>query len=147
GLLSDPAFPFDRAPGSPFHRGFLQSLEPHQFFQPGFYRRGKPVELWTNHQHHGHAAFDSTFSALGLLVSEPSQTRIPMLERDQVPPELGNLYDALLAQRGVVPNMFKTLANTPSLAVAFAGFLKPLLSDSALKGWYKELIATRLSVL
>jgi AhpD family alkylhydroperoxidase len=77
----------------------------------------------------------------------PSQTRIPMLERDQVPPELGALYDALHAQRGVVPNMFKTLANAPHLASAFAGFLKPLLGDSALKGWYKELIATRLSVL
>ena len=70
-----------------------------------------------------------------------------MLERDQVPPELGTLYDALLTQRGVVPNMFKTVANTPALALAFAGFLKALLSDSALKGWYKELIATRLSVL
>ena len=70
-----------------------------------------------------------------------------MLERDQVSPELGALYDALLAQRGVVPNMFKTVANVPALALAFAGFLRTLLSDSALKGWYKELIATRLSVL
>lgn len=70
-----------------------------------------------------------------------------MLERDHVPPELGTVYDALLAQRGVVPNMFKTVANSPSLALAFAAFLKALLSDSALKGWYKELIATRLSVL
>jgi uncharacterized peroxidase-related enzyme len=74
-------------------------------------------------------------------------TRISMLERDQVTPELGSLYDALLAQRGVVPNMFKTVANTPGLALAFAGFLKALLSDGALKGWYKELIATRMSVL
>ncbi len=37
-----------------------------------------------------------------------------MLERDQVPPELGVLYDALLQQRGVVPNMFKTVAQTPA---------------------------------
>jgi len=79
--------------------------------------------------------------------TQPSQARIPLLERDQVSPELGALYDALLAQRGVVPNMFKTVANTPALAMAVAGFLKTLLSDSALKGWYKELIATRLSVL
>ena len=48
------------------------------------------------------------------------QGRIPMLERDQVPPELGVLYDALLQQRGVVPNMFKTVANTPALALGFA---------------------------
>ena len=70
-----------------------------------------------------------------------------MLERDQVTPELGALYDALVAQRGVVPNMFKTVANTPGLALGFAGLLKALLSDGALKGWYKELVATRLSVL
>jgi uncharacterized peroxidase-related enzyme len=70
-----------------------------------------------------------------------------MLERDQVPPELVALYDALLQQRGVVPNMFKTVANTPALALGFAGLLKPLLSDGALPGWYKELVATRMSVL
>lgn len=73
--------------------------------------------------------------------------RIPLLERDQVSPEIANAYDALLKQRGVVPNMFKTLAHAPALALGIAGFLKSLLGDSALPGWYKELIATRLSVL
>jgi AhpD family alkylhydroperoxidase len=43
--------------------------------------------------------------------------------------------------------MFKTLAHTPALALATAGYLRALLSDSALPGWYKELVATRLSVL
>jgi AhpD family alkylhydroperoxidase len=75
------------------------------------------------------------------------QGRVPMLERDQVPPELGVLYDVLLQQRGVVPNMFKTVANTPALALGIAALLKPLLSDGALPGWYKELVATRMSVL
>lgn len=73
--------------------------------------------------------------------------RIPLLERDQVSPEIAAVYDALLKQRGVVPNMFKTLAHTPVLAQGIAGFLKSLLGDGALPGWYKELIATRLSVL
>ena len=66
--------------------------------------------------------------------------RIPMLERDQVPPEIGALYNALLQQRGVVPNMFKVVANVPAVAVGFAAFLKPLLSDGALpagiKSWW-----------
>lgn len=74
-------------------------------------------------------------------------TRIPLLERDRVTPEVANVYDALLKARGVVPNMFKTLAHTPALALATAGYLKALLSDGALAGWYKELIATRMSVL
>lgn len=73
--------------------------------------------------------------------------RIPLLERDQVAPEVANVYDALLKARGVVPNMFKTLAHTPALALATAGYLKALLSDGALPGSYKELIATRLSAL
>jgi len=64
-----------------------------------------------------------------------------------VSPEVANVYDALLKTRGVVPNMFKTLAHTPALALATAGYLKALLGDGALPGFYKELIATRLSVL
>jgi len=76
-----------------------------------------------------------------------TKTRIPLLERDQVSPEIAAVYDALLKQRGVVPNMFKTLAHTPALALGVAGFLKVLLSDGALPGWYKELVATRLSML
>jgi AhpD family alkylhydroperoxidase len=70
-----------------------------------------------------------------------------LLERDQVVPDIANVYDALLKARGVVPNMFKTLAHTPALALATAGYLKALLSDGALPGFYKELIATRMSVL
>ena len=76
-----------------------------------------------------------------------SSSRIPLLERNRVPPEIAAVYDALLKQRGVVPNMFKTLAHSPPLALGFAAFLKGLLSDSALPGWYKELVATRISVL
>ena len=38
-------------------------------------------------------------------------------------------------------------ANTPALALGFAGFLKSLLSDGALPGWYKELVAMRMSAL
>ena len=74
-------------------------------------------------------------------------TRIPLLERDQVTPEVASVYDALQKARGVVPNMFKTLAHTPALALATAGYLKALLSDGALAGSYKELIALRLSVV
>jgi hypothetical protein len=75
------------------------------------------------------------------------QGRIPMLERSQVPPEVQAIYDKLERQRGVVPYMFKTVAHTPQLAVGIAAFLKPLLGDGALPGWYKELVATRVALL
>ena len=67
-----------------------------------------------------------------------------MLERDQVTPEVGAIYDILLQQRGVVPNMFKTLANIPAMAKGIAAFLKPIVEEGALAGWYKELVAVRI---
>lgn len=77
----------------------------------------------------------------------PTTSRIPLLERDAVTPDTAALYDALLAQRGVVPNMFKVLAYAPGIAQGVAGFLRALLSDGALTGWYKELVAVRISRL
>ncbi len=74
-----------------------------------------------------------------------ADSRVRLLQREEVTPEIGAVYDALLAARGVVPNMFKALAHTPPIAPAVAGFLKPLLSDGALRGWYKELVAVRIS--
>ncbi len=70
-----------------------------------------------------------------------------MLERDQVAAEVAAMYDALLAQRGVVPNMFKTIAHIPAMAQGFAAFLKPIVGDGALPGWYKELVAVRVCLL
>jgi uncharacterized peroxidase-related enzyme len=79
--------------------------------------------------------------------ASPPKGRIPMLERDQVPPEIQAMYDALQKDRGVVPYMHKTIANTPAILLGLAGFLKPLLADGALPSWYKELVATRVAVL
>lgn len=81
------------------------------------------------------------------MAEQANPIRIPLLERNQVTSEVAQVYDALLKSRGVVPNMFKTLAHTPALALATAGYLKALLSDGALAGSYKELVAIRLSVL
>ncbi|HUB29748.1 MAG TPA: carboxymuconolactone decarboxylase family protein [Terracidiphilus sp.] len=74
-------------------------------------------------------------------------SRVPLLEQEEVPSEIADLYNKLLAERGVVPNMFKALAGTPDLVLGIAAFLKPLMAESALPGWYKELIATRVASL
>ena len=73
------------------------------------------------------------------------ESRVPLLEREEVPDEVAVLYDKLLADRGVVPNMFKALSNVPPLVLGIAALLKPLMADTTLPGWYKELIATRVA--
>jgi len=75
------------------------------------------------------------------------EPRVPLLERAHVPVEIAALYDKLYEDRGVVPNMFKALANVPELALGITAFLKPLMAEGALRGWYKELIATRVASL
>lgn len=70
------------------------------------------------------------------------EPRLPMLERDQVSPELHPLFDTLRRDRGVVPNMFKTVAQSPAVTLGFAAFLKPLLGEGALPAHYKEMVST-----
>jgi uncharacterized peroxidase-related enzyme len=90
-----------------------------------------------------------THLSLGRLMTAlpPLNARVPLLERDQVPIEVANLYDRIYADRGVVPNMFKALATVPGLAFGISDFLKPLMGEGSLPGWYKELIATRVASL
>jgi len=76
-----------------------------------------------------------------------AESRVPLLERDEIAAELIPLYEKILADRGCVPNMFKALSNVPALALGIAAFLKPLMAEGALAGWYKELIATRVASL
>ena len=76
-----------------------------------------------------------------------AESRVPLAERKDVPVEVAILYDKLLADRGVVPNMFKALSNVPDLVLGIAAFLRGLMCEGALTGWYKELIATRVASL
>jgi uncharacterized peroxidase-related enzyme len=82
-----------------------------------------------------------------MIAASHLESRVPLIEPEQVPAEAAALYDKLIADRGCVPNMFKALANVPSLALGIAALLKPLMGEGALVGWYKELIATRVASL
>lgn len=82
-----------------------------------------------------------------MAVSSSLESRVALLEHEEVPAEIAALYDKLLTERGVVPNMFKALANVPPLALGVTAFLKPLMGEGALRGCYKELIATLVASL
>lgn len=88
-------------------------------------------------------------SDLGMFLTTPTliESRVALLEREEVSAEVAALYDRIYADRGVVPNMFKALAHVPQLALGIASLLKPLMGEGVLPGWYKELIATRVASL
>ena len=81
------------------------------------------------------------------MTTASTASRVPLAERNEVPVEVAILYDKLLADRGVVPNMFKALSNVPDLVLGIAAFLRGLMCEGALPGWYKELISTRVASL
>lgn len=76
-----------------------------------------------------------------------NESRVPLAERNQVDVEVAILYDKLLADRGVVPNMFKALSNVPDLVLGIAAFLRGLMCEGALPGWFKELVSVRVASL
>ena len=75
------------------------------------------------------------------------EPRVRLLTKEEAGPEAASTYDMLLAQRGVVPNMFRAWAHAPATLSKIAPLTATLLGDGALKGWYKELVATRVSIL
>jgi hypothetical protein len=75
-----------------------------------------------------------------------SGPRLPLLERDQVPPEIQALYDAFVEKRGVVPNMIKTVAHSPDLVKGFAAFMGPLMGPGQVSQQLKELVALHVSL-
>ena len=75
------------------------------------------------------------------------EPRVRLLAKEEAGPEAAATYDTLLAQRGVVPNMFRVWAHAPAIMAKVAPLTSTMLSDGALRGWYKELIATRISIL
>ena len=81
------------------------------------------------------------------MTTASTESRVPLAGRNHVPVEVAILYDKLLADRGVVPNMFKALSNVPDLVLGIAAFLHGLMGEGALPGWYKELISTRIASL
>jgi uncharacterized peroxidase-related enzyme len=89
-----------------------------------------------------------TGSASRSALAVPSlRSRVPLLERGEVPGPLAALYDQLQADGEMVPNVFKALSSVPDLALSMAGLLGPMMAEGFLTGWYKELIAARVASL
>jgi AhpD family alkylhydroperoxidase len=75
------------------------------------------------------------------------EPRVRLLTKEEAGPDAASTYEMLLAQRGVVPNMFRVWAHAPAIMSKIAPLTATLLADGALRGWYKELVATRVSIL
>ncbi len=72
-------------------------------------------------------------------------SRVSKLERSQVSPEIASLYDKIFAQRGNVPNMFRTMAHRPEIFSTMMAHFSAVLNTGTVSTRLKELIIVRTS--
>jgi uncharacterized peroxidase-related enzyme len=74
-------------------------------------------------------------------------SRIAKLERSEVTPDTATLYDKIYAQRGNVPNMFRTMAHRPEIFATMMAHFAAVLNTGTVSTKLKELIIVRTSQL
>jgi alkylhydroperoxidase family enzyme len=72
-------------------------------------------------------------------------SRISRLDRSEVSPEAGEIYDNFLKVRGNVPNMFRTVAHRPELMRTMVAHFSAVMANGAVPTNLKELLFVRVS--
>ncbi|WP_263353439.1 carboxymuconolactone decarboxylase family protein [Acidicapsa acidisoli] len=72
-------------------------------------------------------------------------SRISKVERSEVTPDLAVLFDKIYAQRGNVPNMFRTMAHRPEIFSTMMAHFAAVLNTGTVSTKLKELIIVRTS--
>ena len=73
--------------------------------------------------------------------------RIEPVERDQAPPIVQRIYDAIEKRSGTVSPFFRMLGNNPELLRAFNQLYGVVWAEGALQAKLKELAYLRVSIL
>jgi len=72
-------------------------------------------------------------------------SRISKVSRSEVTPDMAALFDKIYAQRGNVPNMFRTMAHRPEIFSTMMAHFAAVLNTGTVSTKLKELIIVRTS--
>jgi alkylhydroperoxidase family enzyme len=72
-------------------------------------------------------------------------SRISRLDRSQVSPEVGEIYDHFMKVRGNIPNMFRTVAHRPELLRTMIQHFRAVMETGTVPVKLKELVIVRTS--
>jgi alkylhydroperoxidase family enzyme len=85
-------------------------------------------------------------ASAGLFLSyNAPMSRLPRLTKDEVSPEVRELYLKVGAQRGNVPNMFRVYAHRPEILQTMVAHLSAITNSGTVPVKTKELVATLVS--
>lgn len=71
--------------------------------------------------------------------------RIERLDKSQVDPETGKIFDHFMQQRGNVPNMFRTVAHRPDILRTLIAHFRAIMETGTVPAKLKELVIVRTS--
>jgi len=74
-----------------------------------------------------------------------SMPRINRLDKDQVDKETAKIYEVYIAERGKVPNMFRTVAHRPEIFRTMIAHFRAIMSTGTVPAKLKELVIVRTS--
>lgn len=73
--------------------------------------------------------------------------RLSKLSPEQADPQLREVFDAFLKERGNVPNMFRTVAHRPEIMKTMTAHFRAVMNTGTVEKKLKELVAVRVSHL
>jgi len=76
---------------------------------------------------------------------EQAMARIRPLEPTEVGPETRAIFERLFAQRGNMPNMFRTMALRPEIMATAEAHLHAIFTTGSVEPRLKEMLAVRVS--
>ena len=74
-------------------------------------------------------------------------SRLTRLTKDEVPPDVRELYEKVGAARGNVPNMFRVYAHRPEILKTMVAHMNAITTTGTVSIRTKELVATLVSRL
>lgn len=74
-------------------------------------------------------------------------SRIRRLTRDEVTPDVGEIFDRVAAQRGNIPNMFRAFAHRPEILKTMIAHMNVVVNSGTVPAKTKELVVTLVSRL
>lgn len=74
-------------------------------------------------------------------------SRLTPVDPSAAEASLKPLFDSFIAERGAVPNMFRTLAHAPQLLQTFFAHFRAVLAEGEVSTRLKEMVAVRVSAM
>ena len=71
--------------------------------------------------------------------------RISRLDKSQVDPESGQVFEDFLRERGNIPNMFRTVAHRPEIMRTMVAHFRAVMNTGTVPKKLKELVIVRTS--